>query len=202
MSQSSQSCFVVAIAKWQAFVWIASRSEDVPGLGGRLSGGAAGIEFQSAPIIQFLFPFPLLRLKLDPRTRSRLVCVFASQAMDLYVKFVVAVDWNAVCRRMLCKTLPEGCVLSDLGAFLNHRGQCDRHGGICRIPTEGADFCTAGLPCHPFSHMRWKEGGTPGTRETEAHREFDLVVKDFPEMIATRRPGASPDSIEFHCGVF
>jgi hypothetical protein len=119
------------------------------------------------------------------------------QAMDMNVRFVAAVDKAPVCRRLLAKSLPHGCIFRCLDIYIKLRDICDRHGVACSMPSESPDLVSVGLPCHPFAANRWKSGPTQDTSGEQVHSEFDLVMRQFPAFIASRRPGAQ-HRIEIH----
>ena len=78
--------------------------------------------------------------------------------------------------------LSDACMLSD-GA-----SECHQCPGRCTFDTNvRPHLTTAGLPCQPFSKMRWKNG--PGKNEKAAveHKAW-AVFKEFWHYLALRKP--------------
>ena len=123
------------------------------------------------------------------------------EAMDMAVTFVVATDIKPLARRMCETTLKDACIFSSMAEHAHGQGQCARHGGCCHLPAGSCDLMTAGLPCHPFSPMRFRGGVTSETGPDHLHREFQLVVQDFPALVQIRKPGAQAFDIMFALAV-
>ena len=101
----------------------------------------------------------------------------------------IASERKKCCQKVLLSG-PSSCIFSDIKPHIDGRGKCLRHERVCELESGGsADLLSAGLPCHPFSDMRWKKGSTPGTQGVEQHGEYDLTMTFFRQALIKREPG-------------
>ena len=85
---------------------------------------------------------------------------------------------------------PQGCIFASAQEHTRGAGHCLTHIRECKLKTT-CDLMSAGLPCHPFSFMRYKGGKTQDSSAVQEHSEYRLVMEDFPAAVASRKPGAA-----------
>lgn len=82
-------------------------------------------------------------------------------------------------------------VFVDAVAHAAGTGTCVAHPSFatceCSVGNRRSDLVIAGIPCHPFTKLRNKQGrGRSGP--AEEHPDIDTIFHSFPKLLSTRRP--------------
>ncbi len=81
-----------------------------------------------------------------------------------------------------------GHIYRDNAAFVQGRGHCTLHGGVCIVPAPtNLRVATGGWPCQAYSQMRQVDGDTPGTGPVDEHPTCNAWL-DFCDYLSHRRP--------------
>ena len=95
-------------------------------------------------------------------------------------------------------------VFVDAVAHAAGTGTCVGHPSFasceCSIGNRRSDLVIAGIPCHPFTKLRNKQGrGRSGP--AEEHPDIDTIFHSFPKLLSTRRPvGFVVEETDAFCG--
>jgi site-specific DNA-cytosine methylase len=121
-----------------------------------------------------------------------------SQAFSLDVDMVAASDRKATARAFVCQNHGFRHVFSEMSSHREGSGICSKHSSQFRpqactlddAKDRSVDLLVAGIPCHPFTHLRQQNAGSQSRRKgrPEDHPDFNTVYEEFPELLKAMKP--------------
>ena len=121
------------------------------------------------------------------------------KALGLGVNLIAASDCKSTAQKFVKQNLGYKHMFKDVGAHIEGKGVCAIHSSefcqqTCTTAAEDRhyDLVMAGIPCHPFTHIRQKTSGATSRRKgsAEEHPDFGTVFDGFPKFLATVKPSA------------
>ena len=108
--------------------------------------------------------------------------------MGMQIDTVATADKKDEALRFMQRNFPEIKHMFAAAAHLIDGGMCKKCSNTCTLDeSESPDLCTAGLPCQPFSSMRWKTGPGQNEKGVKAHTLWKVFM-EFIAYLTERRP--------------
>lgn len=130
--------------------------------------------------------------------QDRFMLHFPRQALQMNIKLTAASDRKPAACKFIHQNHDYQHIFTDADAHIAGSGECFLHSKCGRkrnctltAAERQVDLVVAGIPCHPFTHMRQRSASSSSARKgvPSEHPDFDTVFRMFPAFLKERRPG-------------